>query len=273
GGGVRGGGAGGWGLWFVVWALGVVGGARCAAPFLVLAPGAVWVGASADGYFTAVAAWGLALLALAATRTVRAAGAVAFGSGLLLGLTAYLSYGLTLLALPAAAVLLLARTARPLPFALIGAAVVAGAFTLTGFQWWEGYSLLVERYYQGVASDRPYAYWVWANLAVATVVAGPACVAGARRMLTAVPDTVRRLRPGGHGAPDGLVVVTFAVLLALVVADLSGMSKAETERIWLPFLVWLLPTAALLPAIDRRRWLMAQACLGLLVNHLLLTGW
>ncbi|CAM5236879.1 Membrane protein OS=Streptomyces antimycoticus OX=68175 GN=SSPO_030370 PE=4 SV=1 [Streptomyces antimycoticus] len=69
------------------------------------------------------------------------------------------------------------------------------------------------------------------------------------------------------------MVLTFAVLLALAVADLSGMSKAETERIWLPFLVWLLPTAALLPAVDRRRWLVAQACLGLLVNHLLLTGW
>ncbi|WJD96650.1 hypothetical protein QR300_12035 [Streptomyces antimycoticus] len=254
-------------------ALGQERAARAAAPFLVLAPGAVWVGASADGYFAAVAAWGLALLALAATRTVRAPGAVAFGSGLLLGLTAYLSYGLTLLALPAVAVLLLARTARPLPFALMGAAAVAGAFTLTGFQWWEGYSLLVERYYQGVASDRPYAYWVWANLAVATVVAGPAGVAGVRRMLSAVPDTVRRLRPGGPGAPDGLVALTFAVLLALAVADLSGMSKAETERIWLPFLVWLLPTAALLPAVDRRRWLVAQACLGLLVNHLLLTGW
>ncbi|MYU19827.1 hypothetical protein GTZ78_56430, partial [Streptomyces sp. SID8361] len=170
-------------------------------PFLVLAPGAVWVGASADGYFTAVAAWGLALLALAATRTVRAPGAVAFGAGLLLGLTVYLSYGLALLALPAAVVLLLARTARPLPFALTGVAVVAGAFTLAGFQWWEGYSLLVERYYQGVAADRPYGYWVWANPAVATVAAGPACVAGVRRMLSAVPDAVRRLRPGGPGAP------------------------------------------------------------------------
>ncbi|MBI0380240.1 hypothetical protein JBE27_29215, partial [Streptomyces albiflaviniger] len=118
-----------------------------------------------------------------------------------------------------------------------------------------------------------YAYWVWANLAVASVVAGPACVAGARRMLSAVPDAARRLRPGGPGAPDGLVVLTFAALLALVVADLSGMSKAETERIWLPFLVWLLPTTALLPARDRRRWLLVQSCLSLLVNHLLLTGW
>ncbi|MCX3061397.1 hypothetical protein OFY01_16850, partial [Streptomyces sp. GXMU-J5] len=40
------------------------GTARRAAPFLVLAPAAVWVGASADGYYTAVAAWTVACTAL-----------------------------------------------------------------------------------------------------------------------------------------------------------------------------------------------------------------
>lgn len=254
-------------------ALGQERAARTAAPFLVLAPAAVWVGASADGYFAAVAAWGLALLALAATRTVRAPGAVALAAGLLLGLTAYLSYGLTLMALPAAAVLLLARTVRPLPYALAGAAVVAGAFTLAGFAWWEGYGLLVERYYQGVAADRPYSYWVWANLACTVITAGLASVAGARRAVGAAPGVVRRLRHGGDGGVDGLVVLVLAALLALATADLSGMSKAETERIWLPFVLWLLPSAALLPARDLRRWLAAQAGLALLVNHLLLTGW
>ncbi|MGR3933984.1 hypothetical protein [Streptomyces sp. BRA346] len=257
-------------------ALGQERAARTAAPFLVLAPAAVWVGASADGYFAAVAAWALALLALAATRTTRAPGAVALAAGLLLGLTAYVSYGLTLMALPAAAVLLLARTARPLPGALVGAAVVAGAFTLAGFAWWEGYDLLVERYYQGVAADRPYGYWVWANLANAAIAAGLASVAGARRAVGAAPGAVRRLRRGDlgdEGGADGLVVLVFAALLALATADLSGMSKAETERIWLPFVLWLLPAAALLPARDLRRWLAAQAGLALLVNHLLLTGW
>ena len=57
----------------------------------------------------------------------------------------------------------------------------------------------------------------------------------------------------------------------LLVADLSGMSKAETERIWLPFALWLLAAGAFL---DRPRvWLTAQAALSLLLNHLLLTGW
>ena len=39
----------------------------------------------------------------------------------------------------------------------------------------------------------------------------------------------------------------------VVVADLSLMSRAEVERIWLPFVPWLLVGCALLP--DRwRRW-------------------
>jgi hypothetical protein len=62
-----------------------------------------------------------------------------------------------------------------------------------------------------------------------------------------------------------------AALLALLVADLSGMSKAETERIWLPFVMWMLPAGAFLPR--PRAWLIAQAALALLLNHLLLTGW
>ncbi|WP_262391419.1 hypothetical protein [Nocardiopsis sp. CNR-923] len=47
-------------------ALGAEAAARRSAPFLVLFPGAVWIGSSADGYFAAAAAWGLALLAVAA---------------------------------------------------------------------------------------------------------------------------------------------------------------------------------------------------------------
>ncbi|MCH5672325.1 hypothetical protein [Streptomyces gilvus] len=237
--------------------------ARRAAPFLVLMPGAVWVGTSADGYFTGVSAWGLALLALAVPgRRPRTTG---FAAGLLLGLTAYLSYGLTLLALVAAAVLLLgSRRARPLPFLLAGLAVVPAVFTALGFNWWEAYRLLVTRYYQGSGGVRPYAYWVWANLACTVFVVGPATVAGLRRAGTALVE--RSPTPALR-----LGVVTAAALLALLVADVSGMSKAETERIWLPFAVWLLPACALLPR--RRAWLTAQAVLALLVNHLLLTWW
>jgi hypothetical protein len=64
-----------------------------------------------------------------------------------------------------------------------------------------------------------------------------------------------------------------AALIAVIVADLSGLSKAEVERIWLPFAVWLVAATGLLPQRQARWWLAAQALLALAVNHLLLTTW
>ncbi|MFI6093403.1 hypothetical protein [Streptomyces sp. NPDC051218] len=247
--------------------------ARRAAPFLVLAPAAIWFGASADGYFAAVTAWMIALLALAATRKVRSPAAAALGSGLLFGLTCYLSYGLTLFALVAAAVLLITRTLRPLPLFLAGTAVAPLVFTLAGFDWWEAYHLLVERYYQGAGGIRPYAYFVWANLACTVLVVGLATVAGLRRTVGASPGALNRLRSGRTTPTDRLITLVLAALVTLIAADLSGMSKAETERIWLPFATLLLPATALLPQASRRYWLTAQAALALTLNHLLFTGW
>ncbi|QOV34847.1 hypothetical protein IM697_32820 [Streptomyces ferrugineus] len=237
--------------------------ARRAAPFLVLAPGAVWVGTSADGYFAAVAAWAVALLALSVTG--RRPGWTGLASGLLFGWAVYLSYGLTLLAVIAAAVLLLgSRRARPLLFASAGFLVVPVVFTVLGFDWWEAYRLLVTRYHQGVGGERPYGYWVWANFACTVVIVGPAAVAGLRRAGAALVRRTER-------APVRLAILVLGALVALLVADLSGMSKAETERIWLPFALWLLPACAFLTG--PRAWLAGQAGLALLVNHLLLTGW
>lgn len=251
--------------------------ARRAAPFLVLAPSAVWAGVSADGYFAAVAAWSVALFALACRPGLsrRRSAATALAAGLLLGATLHLSYGLVLIAAVPAAVLLYARTLRPLLPAAAGAALVTGGFVAAGFWWWEGYQLLVERYYQGVARIRPYGYWVWGNLANAVFLAGLAAVAGLRRALAAPAGTWRalRTRPAGPAGAYGVVLLAVAGLCMIAAADLSGMSKAETERIWLPFAVWLLPAAALLPARDHRRWLAVQAATAIAVNHALLTGW
>ncbi|MFI9808582.1 hypothetical protein ACIHEJ_30185 [Streptomyces sp. NPDC052301] len=257
--------------------------ARRAAPFVVLAPAAVWQGTSADGYFAAVAAWSVALLALAVTR---GSWCWAAASGLLFGLTCYLSYGLTLFALIGAAVLVLggqgprARPTLLLPL-FAGLAVLPALFTLAGFDWWHAYRLLVVRYDQGVGGIRPYGYWVWANLACTVLITGPATAAGLGRTAA---ELVRprgtagnpiRLRgvsdPGPAAASARLAVLVLTALLALLIADLSGMSKAETERIWLPFALWLLPACALLPR--PRAWLAAQAVLALLLNHLLFTGW
>ncbi|MDG9673949.1 hypothetical protein QCZ28_07970 [Micromonospora sp. DH14] len=249
-------------------ALGVEDAARAVWPFLVLFPGAVWVGASADGIFTAVVAAGLALLAVGGRP------AAAFG-GLLLGFALYLSYGFVLVGLLALAVVLLRTRDRPgvLLVAATAVAVVVAVFTVAGFWWLDGYHLVARRYYQGWAAERPYGYWVWANLAALLLSAGPVVGPAVRRAVAAV--TIRpsgaaalRRRITGAGPTVWLPVAAAAAVLA---ADLSGLSKAEVERIWLPFAVWLLVATAHLPTRHRRWWLAAQAATALAVNHLLWT--
>jgi hypothetical protein len=250
---------------------------RAAAPFLVLFPGAVWIGASADGLFAGVAAAGLALLAVGLTRPAPIAAA---GAGALLAGSAYLSYGLVLLVPLVIAVAVLAGTVRPLAWTALGAAAVVVAFTAGGFWWLDGYHLVRVRYYQGLASHRPYAYWVWANLAAAAACAGPAAAPILRRAVRAAPALRRAVRAAAvprravraawRSAP---VLLPLAAAAAIGIADVSGLSKAEVERIWLPFAVWLPAGAALLPERGGRAWLAAQAGTALLVNHLLLTTW
>ena len=121
-------------------ALGAEQVARRAAPFLVLTPAAVFMAVSADALFAAVAAWGLACLALGATargRTPLLAWSVL--AGLLLGGCVMLSYGLPLLGLLALAVLWSARSWRPLPVAAAAALAVVLVFAAVGFAWWEAY--------------------------------------------------------------------------------------------------------------------------------------
>ena len=251
-------------------ALGDEAAARAATPFIVIFPGAVWIGVSADGLFAGVTAAGLTLLTVAVTRRRPLTGVAA---GVLLAAGIYLSYGLALIAVPALAVLVLARRrpGRAFVAVAVGAVAVVSAFTAAGFSWVDGYHLVVQRYYQGIASHRPYAYWVWADLALVVVCAGPAVAVILRRALAGTPPALRRWR--GALPRPAAVVLPLAAMSAIIAADVSGLSKAEVERIWLPFAVWLIAGAALLPAPTRRFWLIVQAATALLVNHLLLTTW
>ncbi|MEV6136501.1 hypothetical protein AB0L63_10650 [Nocardia sp. NPDC051990] len=238
-------------------ALGTEDRARKALPFLTIAPAAVWIAVSADAMFAGVTAWAVALLALAIRRPW-----VAVAAGVLFGLGMYLSYGLVIMALPAVVVLIAGRTVRPLLPAVFGALIVVGAFTLAGFWWLDGYHLVVERYYQGIAAERPYAYWVWANLAATVCAVGLAAAAGLPSALA------HQRRP-----VDATALLVTAAICAILVADLSGLSKAETERIWLPFDVWLLAATAFLPRSTARVWLFVQALGTLVLAHAILTNW
>ena len=72
---------------------------------------------------------------------------------------------------------------------------------------------------------------------------------------------------------SGFHLVLLAVLAAIVCADLSMLSKAEVERIWLPFTIWLTAAPALLPVRSHRVWLALNAIGALLMNTFILTNW
>lgn len=238
--------------------------ARLALPFLVLGPAAVWQAVSADAMFAATAAWGTAALALGATRRSPGWSLLA---GALLGSCVMLSYGLPLLAILAVAVLVLARSWYPLPIAAAAALGVVLAFYAAGFAWWQGLAALHGRYWDGVASNRPAGYWLWGNVAALVFCAGPLLGAA---VATAVRPWSEALR-----APSRHVLATLSLAGAamVVVADLSQMSKAEVERIWLPFVPWLMLTTAFLPERWRRRGLWLQLGFAVLLQHLLWTDW
>ncbi len=237
--------------------------ARAAAPFLVLTPAAVFLAVSADALFAAFAAWGLAALA-ASGRARGRGGLVGWGvlAGLLLGWCVMSSYGLPLLGILALTVLWLARSWWPLPIAAGAAMAVVLTFAVLGFAWWEAYPVLVDRYWYGIAATRPASYWMWGNLGALLVSGGPLLGAG-------LAVAARRHR----GEARVVALLAGAAALTVVLADVSRMSKAEVERIWLPFVPWLTLSLALLPGGWRRWGLGLQVLTALLVQHLLYTSW
>ncbi|WP_446221960.1 hypothetical protein ACTWPB_19125 [Nocardia sp. IBHARD005] len=260
-------------------ALGAPERARAAAPFLALAPAAIWLAVSADALFAGVAAWAVALLASALEPGGRRP-IFALGSGLLFGYALFLNYGLVLMAVPVAAVLAL-RGLRGVWPAVVGVLLVVGAFAASGFWWLDGYHLVVQRYYQGIATTRPVSYWIWANLAATVCAVGLASAAVLHRLPGALglpsfaavrTNPIAALNSWREQA-DPAALVAVAGLTALVLADLSLLSKAETERIWLPFEIWVLAGTALLPARTVRAWLGVQVLGALLIAHLILTSW
>ncbi|MGF6822636.1 hypothetical protein M2317_001543 [Microbacterium sp. ZKA21] len=258
--------------------LGAEESARRAAPFLVFTPAAIWIGVSGDGMFAAFAAWGLWALARAATTSRRSEGAVsmtawALLAGVLLGYCVMLSYGMPLLGVLALAVLFAARQWWPLPIAAAAALAVVLTFAAGGFAWWEAFPVLQQRYWDGVASRRPAAYWMWGNLAAFAISAGPMVAAS---LGGAVDAGIRRRGRPGVLRDDGVRVVVLLVAaawLSILLADLSNMSRAEVERIWLPFVPWALLGLALFGRRTRRIMLAVQIVFAIVVQSLLQTGW
>jgi methylthioxylose transferase len=224
--------------------------ARSAAPFLVLAPTAIWMATSADGFFMGVTAWSVAAIVLSTGRSGRRSDVLAALGGVLFGAGLFLSYGAALVGLVPVAIAAARRRLRPLIVAAAGIAAVGAVFAAAGFWWFHGLQATLNQYAMSAAQFRPQsAFWL-IDLGAFAVAVGPT---------TAV--ALARLRQRWIWLAVG------AALLGVVLADLSGFSKGEVERIWLPFAPWILVASASLDG-DRpqgRPWLAAQAaaCLWL----------
>jgi hypothetical protein len=92
-------------------------------------------------------------------------------------------------------------------------------------------------------------------VAAAALAAGPAVIAGLA------------------GLRGRLLWLPLAALGAMAVSDASGLVLGETERIWLPFLVWLLPATASLPARSQRFWLATSALVAIAVEVVVRSPW
>jgi hypothetical protein len=146
---------------------------------------------------------------------------------------------------------------RLLGLAAAGVLGVAAVFTLGGYSWPEGLSVTADRVRSGPSyADRPLSFFLVSNLAAAAIAAGPAAVAGLAGL--------RRCR---------LALLPVVVLAGMLISDLTGLVRGETERIWLPFTVWLPTAAAFLPARQRRFWLIASVVTAIVVEVGIRTEW
>jgi len=232
--------------------------ARRAAPYLVVAPIALSIATTADALFMAVGAWAVCAVVLSILAEGRRSDVLAVIGGLLFGITIFLNYGLVLLALVPLAVAIAKRRVQPILIAGAGGLVIVLAFLAAGFWWLDGLSATRREYAQSVASTRPYDYFLLNNLAVTALVMGPVMVVA----LTRLRDRGTWLLVGG-------------ALGAILIADVTGLSKAEVERIWLPFIVWIMLAATALPSSPAwmRSLLAVQAALTIVIGVHVETIW
>ncbi|WP_129668427.1 hypothetical protein [Phytoactinopolyspora endophytica] len=248
--------------------------ARRAAPFLVVAPAAVWH-TNADIIFGGAALSGVACLILATNpaRNRRRWVALTLAGGLSFGAALMLTFGVALLVVPVLVVAVLRsrngpacgskpRAALEPWWAVLGGGAVAALVVLAplawGYWWLEGLQVTRERYYAGVASARGYGYFVLANLGVFALALGPAIAVALARL---------RDRRVWLVVGSGLAVV--------LLADLSGMSSGETERIWQPFMPLVLAAGCALAAVGGavRGWLTLQLATTVLLVAALKVPW
>ncbi len=234
--------------------------ARRIAPFLVVAPFSMWMGTSADAFFSGIAALSVMLVVLALNQENKRAYAIAFGAGLSLGCLLFLTYAATSFLLLPGLITVIRRDVawgRRIRLGLVaacGSAAIVLTFLGFGFWWIDGLRNTNWFYWHGTAQFRPWKLFMVVNAGAALVAIGPAVVAGIASM--------RRTRAW---LPVGTAI------FCLVLASASQYTKGEVERIWILFYPWLMPAVASLPA--RRIWVALQATGVIVLQMWLISKW
>jgi methylthioxylose transferase len=191
---------------------------------LALAPWAVWTAVSADAVTASLAASAVTLGVIGSEPGRRPWWAA--GSGLALGSAALCAYGVAWLGIAVVATYFVRR--RPLLNVVTGACALLPLwlFHSWGFSWTDGLSAAGADVAGRYGGHRAWLAWAPLDLVVLTVAAGPVVVRAARRV---------RLTPGWPFLAGAVPAVALGIL--------TGLSRGEVERSWLPFFPWLLVPA------------------------------
>lgn len=227
---------------------------RIAATFAAFSPCVLIYGfTSVDFVFAALAA------AVAWPLVCRRGRVVALGC-VAAGIAVFFSW--VLLAIPAwAVVVAYVRGGRgPALRLALGAAAGIIAVTLLLAAVW-GYDPIAilravhHAYGKGAAAHRPYVFWLLGSPAAWITLLGPPIVWLALRSLQ-------------RGEPSAV-----AIAVIVVVSAVAGFTKAETERIWLPYVPLACVAAAATPIRRLGPWLVAMAIFAVVVEVLFGTTW
>lgn len=188
--------------------------ARAACLLLALSPAALLYGVTSTDAVFATAATAAACLLVASGTGRRLAGAV------LLVLASFLSWAMLAMGAFAAIFVSLREGLRPAIAlaAIVGASILAGygaLHAIAGFDPLGAIRAAGEAYDLGISNARPYAYWLFGSPVAFAVALGLPTAWYAARAL---------------GAGEAVAIALAAIVL---VSALVGLTKAETERIWL----------------------------------------
>ena len=227
---------------------------RIAAALTVFSPSLLLFGVTSVDYVFAALATAIAWLLVTPTARTRAAGCALAAIG------SFCSW--LLLAIPVWAALVVWRRRGIRSAAVTAAAAAAAVLALNlilvvalGYDPVAVLHRLGHIYATGIATRRPYAFWLLGSPVAWLLMLGPPIAWIACRAL-------------GRGDPAAL-----ALAAVIVVASVAGFTKAETERIWLPFVPLACVAAAARPIPRLRLVLVTLTLQALAVELLFNTVW